>query len=725
MRVKRQRMSAFFGMSVAIAVSVSVSSLFDKSHKDRGHPPSVSAIGDPDLLRHRYESWRRQHETEEDGGLYRLSLLPPATTHSIHRDPVRGMVEFDFTKQAIEAQISGLSAARPLELWVTNGARLLSTDTASASVRQVGTFIREGDRLVLRANIDELVREGFEIDNVVVTPTGENPLQSIVLAGSPNLFQRLYAAELYAGARDRNHINLIRAANAAEATGFPDVFNDLVTQGEDLFFNETFDGNGRSCGTCHPATNNFTIDPDYIATLPANDPLFVAENVPALIFGNPENLDGEGNPRRFENPTLMRAFGLIVENVDGMGDLTNRFTMRSVPHNIGMSVSISTPSQDLEELTPPDDRTGWSGDGAPSGVVGGIAASGRLRDFILGAIVQHYPRTLARSFDGLAPDFRAPTPTELDALEAFLLSVGRQQDLELRDGFPNQLVLKDSSAEAGKVLFRDGIPGVSSPRCQGCHGNAGANVLPNDPTNPTNNFGNRNFNTGVELFLQNRMNEPQVTVLGQPRPMDGGFGRDPAGGFTILEEQAGFVNENFGNRTFNTASLVEAADTPPFFHNNIIDNLEDAIRFYNSPEFVDPDGDGVPNRSSGIPFNDTQVRQVANFLRVINALDNIENSALRRADRALLALNLNPNPDDVITRALQIAIADTQDAMEVLNQGNLHNSGGLPSNAVKQLDQGVKGFQQAMNVSAADGARMNHIEKAKEHLRNAVNLMRF
>lgn len=51
----------------------------------------------------------------------------------------------------------------------------------------------------------------------------------------------------------------------------------------------------------------------------------------------------------------MRALDLIVENQDGMGDLENRFNMRSVPHNIGMTVSIETPPMGL---TPPDERIG-------------------------------------------------------------------------------------------------------------------------------------------------------------------------------------------------------------------------------------------------------------------------------------------------------------------------------------------------------------------------------
>ena len=56
----------------------------------------------------------------------------------------------------------------------------------------------------------------------------------------------------------------------------------LIERGRQLFNTETFNGNGRTCATCHPATNNFTIDPAFIATLPKSDPLFVAETNPDL-----------------------------------------------------------------------------------------------------------------------------------------------------------------------------------------------------------------------------------------------------------------------------------------------------------------------------------------------------------------------------------------------------------------------------------------------------------
>src|SRR3989442_15209482 len=102
----------------------------------------------------------------------------------------------------------------------------------------------------------------------------------------------------------------------------PDRQSQLIPRGRDLFFNETFAGNGRTCGTCHPAENNFTIDPAFIATLPKDNPLFVAEFNPNLR----EN---------FENPALMREFGLILENLDGFDDLKNKFVMRGVPHTLG------------------------------------------------------------------------------------------------------------------------------------------------------------------------------------------------------------------------------------------------------------------------------------------------------------------------------------------------------------------------------------------------------
>ena len=107
--------------------------------------------------------------------------------------------------------------------------------------------------------------------------------------------------------------------------------NNLITRGRTSFFNQTFNGNGRTCGTCHREDENLTITPEFISTLPQNDPLFVAETQPALA-------------QNFENPVLMRKFGLILENVDGFDDLANKFVMRGVPHTLRFAPKYSHPA---------------------------------------------------------------------------------------------------------------------------------------------------------------------------------------------------------------------------------------------------------------------------------------------------------------------------------------------------------------------------------------------
>ena len=51
----------------------------------------------------------------------------------------------------------------------------------------------------------------------------------------------------------------------------------LIAAGRALFFDSTFAGNGRTCGTCHRDENNMTIDVAFIGGLPADDLLFIAE----------------------------------------------------------------------------------------------------------------------------------------------------------------------------------------------------------------------------------------------------------------------------------------------------------------------------------------------------------------------------------------------------------------------------------------------------------------
>lgn len=390
----------------------------------------------------------------------------------------------------------------------------------------------------------------------------------------------------------------LSALSACTAPSSPAV--DLVSKGREFFFNQTFNGNGRTCGTCHPAQNNFTLDPAFIATLPPTDPLFVAEFNPAL-------------KKNFENPKLMRQFGLILENLDGFDDLENKFVMRGVPHVLAQRTSVNSNQ---------GPRTGWSGDGAPG--------DGSLRSFATGAVIQHFTRTLNR-VPGV--DFRLPTEAELDALEAFMLSLGRQQDPTL------PLPLKGTVTKRGQEIFLDNRLG----KCNLCHANAGATA-----NFGGGNIGNANFNTGVE----NLPDQP-ADLTGERNPPDDGFGRP-------------------GNGTFNTPPLVEAADTGPFFHNNAIETIEGAVAFYNGDAFNNsPAGrvlaKGDP-RGVGIRLDATQVVVVAAFLRVLNALENI-----RQSIEVLESSSKKGFTERKEARKLLIlAVSETQDSIKVLDGAGLH-----------------------------------------------------
>jgi hypothetical protein len=388
-----------------------------------------------------------------------------------------------------------------------------------------------------------------------------------------------------------------------------------ICVGADLFFRETFGGNGRSCGTCHPAEHNFVIDPKFISTRPKNDPLFIAENDPNLA--------------RLEVPEQLRGRALILENLDGFSQ--DRFVMRSVPHTLSMGVSVTTPQGGV---TPPADRTGWSGDGAPG--------NGALRDFQTGAIVQHYPKTLARR-PGV--DFRLADPAELDRIDRFMRALGRTNELNL--GFGG-VVMNDPRADAGRQLFL--VVG-----CHACHGNAGANA--------SFAAGNFNFNTGVE--------NARSRQLGR-FPRDGGFGSDeqsPEGGF--------------GDDTFNTPPLVEAADTGPFFHTDVTitgasahngtpaATIEQAIAFYDSPAF----NESPSGRIAPINLTATQIDDIGRFLRGINASFNIQ-IARRRLDAvATLLQRFGDTGVEIQRKLIDLAVVEVHDAITVLQgQSQLNQS---------------------------------------------------
>ena len=412
----------------------------------------------------------------------------------------------------------------------------------------------------------------------------------------------------------------------------PRVVTGLVSQqicaGADIFFRETFNGNGRTCGTCHPMSNNTTLDAQFIQSLPPTDPLFVFETNPALA--------------NLENGTALHQRGVILENVDGFEDPTHKFSVRGVPHVLSMKTSIAADTGDFTTI-PPVERTGWGGDGAPG--------DGSLRQFLNGAITQHYPKTLQRR---VGIDFRLATNQELDLVLAFQLALGRLNDLNLA-----QVILTDAVAQDGKNAFMDNSRG----RCNVCHFNGGAT---SDATGK-----NRNFDTGTRLAQA----FPTVPTFDGVFLFDGGFGGQGLAhpNFRAIEVPSQTGPNSFGNGTFNAPPVIEAADTLPSFHTNAFGgNIESTVSFYATTLFTDSPAARDLDQRFKFPANvGPNISQIGRFLRALNVALNLD-MAKQRLRASQTILNRFRDQQVAIQKELiRLADAELVDAVTLLADPNI------------------------------------------------------
>jgi cytochrome c peroxidase len=688
-----------------------INSKGEASSTTEGQTLLSTGLGAVETLQASYETWAA--DFEKNGG-ERNIILPMNSSQgtSTEQPGASGLAKLNLIDKTVSVEVRGVPETEELDFWLidnkTGQGRTILPEKGDVMVR-VGSLRSAGGVAKLDAGFSTQEPEDFEPDFIAITRAGKSPVEDRLLTAQTTLYHRLYhSAKLgrFGVLSDSEQteqpasrkgilqrvVDLVSPTANAQVGPIPNPsapLEQLITQGRNTFINGTFNGNGRTCATCHREENNMTIDPEFIATLPPTDPLFVAEFNPALS-------------QNFENPVLMRKFGLILENVDGFDDLNDKFVMRSVPHTLAMLPDTLTPSQFDEThplggpVVPPVERTGWSGDGAPVGaftLADGTThqATGTLRDFMIGAIIQHYTKTLNR-VPGV--DFTMPTVAELDALEAFQKSLGRRENLKLAGA--GALQLKSEKASKGQEIFNN--PGTvinilaggflftqptkGAGRCIFCHFNAGAgdfiegaffsgNNNPGTGTAPTNS----NFDTGIE---DQPFRPFTLLVPAQKVPPDGGFGRDPVfrnGKFLgfgngAANAPAPVIPSDINKRTFNTPVLVEAADTGPFFHDNSISTIEGAVEFYNSDSFNNsPVGQNIKSftpEGIGIHLEPTEVEAVAAFLRVINVLENIR-SSVDLESRAKAATSFSQAQE-----LLKLSLSELDDAIEVLDGGRLH-----------------------------------------------------
>ncbi|BBL76485.1 hypothetical protein [Methylomagnum ishizawai] len=656
----------------------------------RSPEPLFTGHGDPAALGRLFDRWAAGQR--EDGNRRMVVGLAPTWALSKATAAAGGRATLDLADGWMRVEATGLPAGTAYEAWLLD-----RHAPARPAAFKLGTLAPDGAGYALSTRLDRDRQAGFTLDAVAVVRAGDDPAAAGLLSGSPSLFQRLrYTGRDWAAARigppgaDQPPappaFDFLLPKVAMAAGGNKPSLEQLIAQGHRLFTKETFGGNGRTCATCHRPDHNHTIDPQYIAKLPPTDPLFVAETNPAL--------------KDLEKPALLRQFGLFLANVDGFD---KPGVMRGAPHLLALSTSLGFETkamggefQEDSDYFEQSGRTaqavGWSQDGAPDG--------GSLRDFAKGAVRQHLPRTLAR-IEGV--DFRLPTEAELDALEAYMLSLGRDTEVILA-----ALKFKSPVVERGKALFDQKQNPVDagqqpvfgqSANCNGCHMNAGA-MSSTTLANPTRD-------TGVERMRDQLHHLADPTVA-----YDGGFGQQLQTDCGPDFDRACYSDGSLDPRgvrpaahprlnRFNTPSLIEAADTAPFFHNNSVATLEEAVAYYNTDSFNNSPGAFTSkgaNRQTHI--DSSQVQAVALFLRSINALENIRSA--NALDTKALAL-----PQPQAGQMVHLAMAETQDAIEVLRGGMF-----IPfPDALAKLEQAYQ-LQKQARREASDAPRNDLLNQA-------------
>lgn len=595
--------------------------------EDDGGPPNTGMAA-PAALASAYE---RSAEGNASGDVLTLSL---SNLRGLSREAMNagGRVTINLATGTVNSIVQLLPADETFDLWLIDnkpGSDRTTLAEPGDGLINVGTYAPGSGGQTLSISLGRSAFDSFFPDRAFVVRSGESPVDGFVLTGPSTLFARLRHRQV----RFVDRASMPAGFNpAAQSTGTANLAR-VIADGRRLFVDETFDGNGRTCATCHVEANNFTVDPALIASLPSSDPLFVSESNPALAT--------------LENSDLLRRFGLILVNADGF-DPSRGFVFRGtqnvqalansmVPQDPALGFDFSTNGRNPN----PPERLGWGNDGPP------------LRDFPLVAVAQHAPATMARK---AGADFRVPTDEELDALAAYQLALGRQEDFDLRT-----LELTSALASTGKTLYLDTgklfEPGHKN--CNTCHFNGGGTIAASfDPTviidsNPT----------GFNIASPTNANEiPLALTLGLPR--DGGFGQLATvfGSFGNTDD----LPPPFGHveiEEFNSPPLVESADTGPFFHNHAGASLEAAVAFYGSDAFKKS---GVP---ALIPIDlsadpeDPEVQAIAAFLRVLNALENIR-SSIEVAERGRTMTRAADLRD-----LARLSLAETSDALEVLSQG--------------------------------------------------------
>ncbi len=311
-----------------------------------------------------------------------------------------------------------------------------------------------------------------------------------------------------------------RAAPNDSADGVPK--RTSYEYGEALFFHETFEGNGRTCATCHDPRNEFTVSPDLVQQRYRLDPSHP-------LFRPVDSDDGRGSD--YTTVLTHAVFRVTIP-------LHPNVTQVEAPNRRTITVWRGVPSIANVDLTAPYLQDG---------------RAATLQEQALGAIRDH-----------MVPVHK-PTAKELDALAEFerefyyplrLRSIDDTSDpLPKAAGF--SLPISSPAAQRGKVSF--------DLRCSRCHDGE----LGDRPTDPARSrFANVFVSDANRLefpLLRLAFRQPDGTTIETVSP-------DPG--------RAAITGDLKDLNAFDTPSLRGLKHTAPYFHDNSAKTLEEMIEHY-------------------------------------------------------------------------------------------------------------------------------------------------
>jgi cytochrome c peroxidase len=368
-------------------------------------------------------------------------------------------------------------------------------------------------------------------------------------------------------------------------------------QGRNLFLNETFGGNGRTCATCHVLELNGGLPPSNVAARFATfketfDPLFIAEkemnlNTLTVRFNDPGApvlfpagavLTGRGQGGRTVKAKVLTRLSQTRYLV--YGGVNPRFAANTTITDGSRSARVaSITAGDLDRLESPAKMRGRSTSADfPKGralILENVEQEGfdgphvfrksphlqnlrhtapfgfshlifNLKQASVQAVQQHFPRRLARQ-EGV--DFRLPTDEEQEQLKAFMESLVSVPG-EAEDRFDLDHFARTAAQRRGRDLFQTDKGG-----CTNCH----AGEVLEGPEKAT----------GV---ANQAINAPAPGGDGLPSESPD----QPFGGST---------------RPIGAPPLFNVKNNGPFFHDNSAATLEKAVSFYLTDTFRSaPDG---------------------------------------------------------------------------------------------------------------------------------------